>query len=147
MAEESKSTYDVQLEELKYKAEAFKQQYDFFKHMTTLNTSTILIIVALMQYVFKKPSVVYFVIASILFTFGCLICSVIQMFLYSGVFKKIYYWEFWSELKVNAEEIESFKKRTKNLNIAGSILYGLGIISLMIFAIINALLNVSVVNT
>lgn len=141
VAEEPKSTYDVQLEELKYKAEAFKQQYDFFKHMTTLNTSSILIIVALMQYVFRNPKVVFWVIISIGLLFLALVCSVIQMFLYSGVLKKIYYWEFWSYLKANAEEIELFKKITKNLNIAGSIFYGLGIISLMIFAVINALIN------
>ena len=139
MAEQTKTTYDTQLDELKYKAEAFRLQYDFFKHMTTLNTGTVLIIVALMQYVFTNPKVVYFVVGSIALIFGSLVCSVIQMFLFSDSMKKIYRWEFWSYLEANAKEMEAFQKRTKNLNIAGSIFYGIGVVALMIFAVINAL--------
>jgi hypothetical protein len=88
MSGQSRTTYDTKLEMLKYKAEALKQQYDFFKHMTTLNTGSILIIVALMQSDFQDATVVCLVIISIVLFFGSLVCSVIQMFLYSGVLSK-----------------------------------------------------------
>ena len=48
MSTKSAKELKVTLEHIKHQEETVKCQYDFFKHMTTLNTGGFLIIVALM---------------------------------------------------------------------------------------------------
>ena len=56
-----------------------KSYIDYFKHITTLNTGSILIIIALLEGVFKKPKALYLIGISVFSFVISLVCSLIIM--------------------------------------------------------------------
>lgn len=130
---------EYQFEEIRYQVESFKQQYDFFKHFTTLNTATILIIVAILEGVFVKAIYDSLVIISMFLLFVSVICSVVEMHKFTSAIKKNWRWyHFWRDKEVK-EDFESFTKQVRLFNIIGSTCYGLALAFFMVFAVINIL--------
>jgi hypothetical protein len=54
-------------------------QYDYFKHLTTLSTGSILIIVAFLEKVFSEPTGIFLSIISIIALALCLIGSLLAL--------------------------------------------------------------------
>ena len=60
------------IEELK---DVVKHQYDYYKHMTIINSGSILVIIALFEGVFKDPKGIEIIIISIVSFVVSLVCS------------------------------------------------------------------------
>jgi len=67
---------------MKLLPELFRQIYDYFKHMTTLNTGSLLIIIALLEGVFKEPEGIFAVVISIC----CFTISLVGALITLGMF-------------------------------------------------------------
>jgi len=59
--------------------ELVKSYVDYFKHITTLNTGCILIIIALLEGVFENPKGLFLIAVSIFFFVVSLVCSLVVM--------------------------------------------------------------------
>jgi len=127
----------MMVEEIKLEAESLKQQYDFFKHITTLTTGAFLVIVALWEVVFKNPSGKIFIALSLIFFSASLFCLVLVMKLFSVVLEKIWMWNFFSDTDNVKKDYKYFRGKTKIYNWVSSICFWLGIVSLLIFAMIE----------
>jgi len=115
-------------EEIKYIAEYLKQQYDFFKHMTTINTGAILIVVALSKYMFEGSILKWFLVLPIASLFISLVYSVklMRLFVTKGV-RNIWSWyHFYYENSVKKEK-EDFSNEVEKYNKCMSLCLIIGI--------------------
>lgn len=138
MSTKSETHVKVKLEHIKNQAETVKCQYDFYKHMTTLNTGAFLIIVALMGGVFDKPKGILFIVLSLSLFSVSLISSLKEMDLFAGVLQKIWRWNFGLENQENIKkEVGSYEKKSNIYTGFSSFGFGLGMVSLLVFAMMN----------
>ena len=138
MGTESEKHLKVTLEHIKNQVETVKCQYDFFKHMTTLNTGAFLIIVALLGGVFKNPKGMLFIVLSLSLFSMSLISSLKEMDLFAGLLQKIWGWNFGLESQENIKkQIGSYKKKSNVYTKFSSFGFGLGMVSLLVFAMKN----------
>jgi len=67
---------------LKFLSGLIKHTYDYFKHMTTLNTGSLLIIIALLEGVFKEQEGIFAVVISICCFTISLVCALVTLGLF-----------------------------------------------------------------
>ena len=132
---------------LKLISVTFKHIYDYYKHMTTLSTGSLLIIVALLEGVFKKPEGMFAVAISICCFTVSLVCALVTL----GVFIKIegtsleMYSDLQEEKKENTKDttgkhqktLNSLGKRGKVAEYITMYTFIAGIVMFLTFAFIN----------
>lgn len=104
--------------------ESWKLQYDIYKHLTTLNTGSILLLVTFLEKIFVRPAWKVLVIAAFCLLFISIIASFIVMNILASVIR---------EMKLDKGEKRFY---TKIISIA-LIAFLLGILCLIIFAVGN----------
>ncbi len=131
---EQKRAYDF--EEMKYISEYHKQQYDFFKHMTTINTGAILIIVALSQYIFGQSKLRWLLMFSIASLFISLIYSVklMRLFIIKGI-RNI--WRWYHVYHETKKEREDFSNEAEKYNKYMSLSLIIGIAIFIVLSILS----------
>ena len=141
---------------LKLLSGLIKHSYDYYKHMTTLNTGSLLIIIALLEGVFKEQEGIYAVLISIccfpisllcaLMTLGIVIRSeTAALKMYSNSLEENEKGEEEEEkkektkdYKVNSQkELESLMKRGKVTEYITMYAFVVGIAMFLVFAFIN----------
>jgi hypothetical protein len=115
MSEEAKGSH----------AEADKLRYDFFKHLTTLSTGSILLSAALLEKLFTKPNGKILVLFALTAFVICILGSLI------GMFYKAYQLQVGSTLEVHDRSVASIATFIAMLS------FLLGIIFLVVFVGIN----------
>lgn len=141
MSNDIKEAIEV-LEKLK---EVLKYQYDYFKHMTTLNAGSILIIIALLEGIFEDPKCIGIVLISIGSFVLSLICSLMMMPMTTNIV--LYITSMYSNyiagdvegIKEVSDKAKSSVNKIKVVDWFNSILFLLGITMLAVFAFINFL--------
>jgi len=127
--------------------ETIKYQYEYFKHMTTLCTGSILIIVALLEAIFREPECVWVIVISILGFFVSLIGSLAMLGVF-GNYMNIAFTTFTNILQVTEQNINPIiKEMNKNLNSTTKTAkitqpitnysFLLGVLMLLVFTFIN----------
>jgi len=130
------------LEKLK---EVLKYHYDYYKHMTTLNAGSILIIIAILQGIFKEPKGIGIILSSIVFFVLSLICSLIIMsmvgnlILYMAGAYAAFVAKDIKEIEKTIDKAKSTYGKTRVIGIFNTIFFLLGIAILVFFAFINFL--------
>ena len=115
------------------KVEGYKCFFEYFKHITTLNTAAILLMVTFLEKAFKRPQWKELAVIA----FGCFVISLVASVFVMYKFA----WLMWHE-----EEGITPKIRTKFQNFKEKVIYlsskygfMIGVISMAIFGIINIL--------
>lgn len=110
--------------------DTYKSFSDYFKHITTLDTGAILIIVAFIEKAFKHPTGNFLIILAFICFVLSLICSVSTMFQYARLISE--------EEARNFQERSKFSKFLSRLNFRIS-KYGfiIGMILLALYGIVN----------
>lgn len=110
--------------QLKTSFDSNKYAFEFFKHITTLDTGSVLIIVALWERLFKHPN--YSFVASIAFSlFGIsLLASTVAMY-------------YMVRLMRAEEQIRPFERFPLIVFLASTIGFGLGLLGIVVFAVLN----------
>lgn len=141
MSKDAKEAVEI-LEKLK---EVFKYHYDYYKHMTTLNAGSILIIIALLEGIFKEPKGIVIILVSIVCFVLSLICSLIIMSMMgnlalymAGVYAAFIAKDIKGIEKIS-DRAKSTHGKTKDIGILNTIFFLLGIVMLVCFAFINFL--------
>jgi len=125
--------------------EALKYPYDGIKHMTILSSGSILIIIAILEGIFKKPKSIGIVMASIVSFVLSLICSLILMGIIANLVGYItsmygsYIAENEGGIKEAVDKVKSICKKAKVIEWFNDIFFILGIVMLVCFAFINFL--------
>jgi hypothetical protein len=117
---EDRNEYSVQE---KANEEGNKLFYDTFKHLTTLSTGSILILVALLEKLFTNPRWKFLVIIALVSFIVSIITSILSMFFVAGAITDVAL-----STEKRAEDIVAF---------VSTIAFLLGIISFVVFAIKN----------
>jgi len=119
--------------------ETLKYQSDYFKHVTTLSTGSILIIVALVEGVFKSPEGIVFIWLSILGFLVCLVSSVFMMQVIGGFLGELCTpWEP-DKRHERQEKIVKTAKTANRIQRWSWVGFLGGIVFLLIFSLINFL--------
>ena len=120
-----------------------RMQYDYFKHLTTLSTGSILIIVAFLEKVFNEPRGSIVVVISLICFAFCLIGSLLALPLTGNVIMYITFCKI-EALKGNEKKAKEFGKKgedsLKEIGIYDDVSrysFLAGIIAFLIFAGIN----------
>jgi len=130
------------LEKLK---EVLKYHYDYYKHMTTLNAGSILIIIAVLEGIFKEPKGIIIILISIGFFVLSLLCSLIIMSMTGNLVLYVagVYAAFVAKdlegIDKAGHKAESTHLKTRDIGILNTIFFLLGIAMLVCFAFINFL--------
>ena len=95
---------------LKFLSGLIKHTYDYFKHMTTLNTGSLLIIIALLEGVFKEQEGIFAVVISICCFTISLVCALVTL----GVFIRTETVALKMYLDLQEENEEENEEKTKN---------------------------------
>jgi len=112
--------------------ETMKGFSDYFKHITTLDTGAILIIIAFIEKAFKRPEARGLIAIAFVCFASSLVCSVVAIY---GYAKRIAA----EEQKIHIE-YSNFRKALAKVNFSISILgFIFGVLSLVIFGIVNIL--------
>jgi len=141
MPDNAKETLEA-LETLK---EVLKYPYDYIKHMTILSSGSILIIIAILEGVFKEPKDIGIVMASIVSFVLSLICSLILMSIIANLVLYItsiygfYVAGNVGGIKEALDKVNSICKKAKVIEWFNNIFFFLGIAMLVCFAFINFL--------
>ena len=141
MPDDIKEAIEV-LEKLK---EVLKYRYDYFKHLTTLNAGSILIIIALLKGIFKEPKGIEIILVSIVCFVLSLVCSLTIMTMIGNLVLYIsgIYGAFVAKDIKGGNEISDKAKSTsskaKIIDWLSHIFFILGIVMLVCFAFINFL--------
>ena len=142
-----KNKKDETLESLKLFYEAIKYHHGYYKHMTTLSVGSILIIVTLLEGIFKEPEGIFAIIISIFGFVICLLGALMMLGGYCNVGGLIFV--MYAEIpeltkKKLPKYVVKYKKKMGSianiLDIVGPITVGtflLGIIMLLVFTFIN----------
>jgi hypothetical protein len=101
--------------------EGWKLQYDIYKHLTTLSTGSIILVVTFLEKLFKNPVWKGLVIASLV----CLFLSIFGSFTVMNILA--------SQIR-EMEADERYEKRHVTIIVTALVLFLLGIICLIIFA-------------
>ncbi len=109
--------------------EANKLLFDLFKHSTTVSTGSILILVTFLEKLFKFPVYKWLIIVSLLGFTISIVSSLVVMLFFAGNTR--------SPLNEKDKTDKIFLNILMISLIVSSISFGLGIISLVIFAIFN----------
>lgn len=127
------------MEQLK---EVQRIRYDYFKHLTTLSTGTILIIIAFLEKIFTDPRGTVFALISIIAFVFCLVASLWTLPRLGNVIMEIIRVKF-NLTKGENEALPAFKKlnksyrRTKIFYWITCASFLIGIIAFLVFAGIN----------
>jgi glucan phosphoethanolaminetransferase (alkaline phosphatase superfamily) len=114
-----------QIEEGKVQDEGWKLYYDMFKHLTTLNTGAVLIIVALLEKLFSNPKLK----GLVGFSFLCFIISIITSLAAMNI-ASLYF--------KNDRYLDSYEHKREPVMYWTSLLaFYLGLVSLVTFTMIN----------
>lgn len=111
----------------KQKVDGLKMIYDSMKHLTTLSTGILVILVSLVEKIFPNSHKWYFLFPIVLITFLVSICATLLCMLYIG--------EAISEIETSGDR-ESLFMRSYLISIAS---FFLGLLILVIFSIRNFL--------
>ncbi len=105
--------------------ESFKLGYDLFKHVTTLSTGTLLILITFLEKLFQNPSWKFLVSVSFVSFIISIISSVVTMF-------------FLTQAIADFGELEKNETRIARWSFILTLgFFVLGIFSFVIFALIN----------
>jgi len=120
------------LESMDKMKETQRIQYDYFKHLTTLSTGSILIIVAFLEKVFSFPSLIGLSMASVTSLAFCLVGSLLAMpspgnvIMYISGMEMMYHsgdenavWNLNEKLSGSMDTISCFDKITKTTFLLG----------------------------
>ena len=146
-----KNKEDETLESLKIFYEAMKYHHGYYKHMMTLSVGSILIIVTLLEGIFKKPEGIFAIIISLFGFVICLLGALVMLGGYcnvGGLIFIIYIKIPDLELPLNEKKLPKYvlkyKKKIESianiLDITGLITgcaFLLGRIMLLVFTFIN----------
>ena len=142
-----KNEKDEILEFFKLIDKAIKYLHGYYKHMTTLSTGSILIIVTLLGGIFKEPEDIFAIIISILGFVICLVGALMILGVICNVVELIFV--MFTEIPELTKEkfpeyLVKYKKKTDSLanviEIVGPITFCaflLGVIMLLVFTFIN----------
>jgi len=130
-----------------YSREFIKNQYDYFKHLTTLSTGSILIIIAIIQGVFDNPECIILIAISFFFFLVSLICSLYMLQVLNGYNEAIFF-TLVNILQVTEETAGKVQDELKNMtdSIAKSakvfhpitdFSFLLGVVAFLVFTFIN----------
>lgn len=125
--------------------EALRYHYDYHKHMTILNAGSILIIIAILEGIFREPKGIMFIMFSIVCFVLSLICSLIVMTTITGmtlIMAAIHLAFFNKNIKEFEEISDRAKPSTHRIDVLNKlhiIFFFLGIVLLVWFAFINFL--------
>lgn len=125
--------------------EAFRYHYDYHKHMTILNAGSILIIIAILEGIFREPKGIIFIMFSIVCFVLSLICSLIVMTTITGItltMTALHLALFNKNIKEFEEISDKAKPSVRRMDVLNKlhiIFYLIGIIILVLFAFINFL--------
>lgn len=139
MPDNAKETFEV-LEKFK---EVLKYPYDYIKHMTILSSGSILIIIAILEGIFKEPRGIGIVMVSIVSFVLSLICSLLLMSIIANL--ALYITSIcgshiagnMGEIKEALGKVNSNCKKAKVIEWLNDIFFLFGIIMLVCFAFIN----------
>ena len=121
--------------------------YDYFKHMTTLNTGSLLIIIALLKGVFKEPEGIYAVVISICCFTISLVCALVTLGLFVQCEARIL--GMYSDLleqdkeKIkdytgkHKKELDSLTKKARVIESITIYTFIAGIVMFLVFAFLN----------
>ncbi len=104
--------------------ESWKLQYDIYKHLTTLSTGSILLLITFLEKLFAKPTWKWLVLIALCCLFASILISFIVMNLMASQVR---------EMEVD----QRFVKRNLTVIILALSTFSLGIFSLIIFAVKN----------
>lgn len=104
--------------------ESWKLQYDIYKHLTTLSTGSILLLITFLEKLFAKPTWKWLVFVALCSLFVSILLSFIVMNLMASQVR---------EMEVD----QRFVKRNLTVIILALSSFSLGIFSLIIFAVKN----------
>lgn len=122
---DEKSTYSVRQTA---NQEGWKLQYDIYKHLTTLSTGSIILVVTFLEKLFKNPVGKGLVITALCSLFLCIFGSFFVMNILASQIREM-------------EADERYEKRHGLIIGSALILFLLGIVSLILFAVINLFLG------
>ena len=114
--------------EQKSHEEGLKLHYDFYKHLTTLCTGSILILVTFLEKVFENPKWKALVIAAFAFFVLCIIACVLQMVSVASYVQK---------MGPATDDSGYEEKMSLSIGIFAFTCFPLGIFCLVIFAVKN----------
>ena len=125
--------------------EVLRYHYDYHKHMTILNAGSILIIIAILEGIFKKPKGIIFIMFSIVCFVLSLMCSLIVMTTITKITLSMTAIDL-AFFNKNIKEFEAISDNAKSsihridvLDKFHIIFYFIGITILVLFAFINFL--------
>jgi len=125
--------------------ESLKFHYDYHKHMTTINAGSILLIIAILEGIFRDPKGIIFIISSIVCFVLSLTCSLIGMTTITHVILSMVMTQhamFTKNIKEYEKISNMAKVRLNRLDVIDNlhrISFFLGIVLLVSFAFINFL--------
>ncbi len=119
-AQESTSHAPVQ----KANEEGWKLKYDIYKHLTTLNTGSVLLLVTFLEKLFKNPRWKGLVIASFCLFLASLLASMVVMNILASAVQN---------MKID----EAYESRNFKVIVFTLATFLAGVISLVMFAVIN----------
>lgn len=125
--------------------EVQRLQYDYFKHLTTISTGSILIIVAFLEKVFSSPHLIGLAVASIISLAFCLVGSLLAMpspgnlIMYISGIELMYHSEDEKEVWSLSEKISNSLDTIKFFDRTTQITFLLGIGLFLAFAVFNFL--------
>ena len=107
--------------------EIYKIEFEYLKHLTTISTGSILLIVAFLEKLFKHPESKYLIAISLCCFLGSIsFCAFSQLTIIEKASEKI-----------NSTLIKTVQHWTIGLMLIALCMYVIGIICLVIFGIIN----------
>jgi hypothetical protein len=126
-----------------------KNRIDYFKHLTTLNTGSILIAIALLKDVFKNPRGLILIVLSFAFFLVSLVSALHMMQVLNG-YNAAFFTLFSSALEATQDDIGRIKadlnkitgsiaKSTKWFHPIADISFLIGIVAFLVFAFKNFL--------
>lgn len=107
--------------------EVYKIEFEYLKHLTTISTGSVLLIVAFLEKLFKHPESKYLIAISLCCFIGSIsFCAFSQLTIIEKASEKI-----------NINIIKTVQNWTIGLLLIALILYVIGIVSLVVFGLKN----------
>lgn len=115
---------------IKADEEAVKLQYDAFKHLTTLNTASILLLVAFLEKLFINPRAKFLVAFAFLCFIVSILTSFVLMILLSGIMR-------FTQYVPRDKDRDYVEKHLARFLLTSVMSFVVAIICLSVFALIN----------
>lgn len=130
-----------------YFREFIKNQYDYFKHLTTLTTGSILIIIGIIKGIFDKPEGIVLIAISFFFFLISLISALYMLQVLNG-FNEALFNSFVKILQVTEDTMnelqDELKSKTDSISKSAKVFHPvtdfsflLGIVAFLVFTFIN----------